>query len=50
MSYRKMRDRFLEGLENFFKKHAIDYGTFSTDTDFYPPLHHLLRTRSRRVS
>ena len=46
MSYRKLRARFTEGLNDFFKKHGVDYASFSTDKDFFPALHKLLKARS----
>ncbi len=46
MAYRKLRARFTEGIADFCKKHAIDYATFSTEEDFFPPLHRLLKSRS----
>lgn len=48
MAYRKLRDRFTEGLARFFKKHSIDYLTLSTTEDFYPPLLKLYRLRAAR--
>lgn len=50
MAYRKLRSRFTEGLTKFFKKHSIDYATFSTTEDFYPALHTLLRARAGKRS
>lgn len=47
MTYHKLRTRFINGLENYFKKHGIDYATFSTAEDFFLPLHKLLRARTR---
>lgn len=47
MTYHKLRTRFVNGLENYFKKHGIDYATFSTAEDFFLPLHKLLRARTR---
>lgn len=46
MTYRKMRERFREGVTRFFKKHSIDYTSFSTDQDFFTPLHKLLKARA----
>lgn len=46
MAYRKLRSRFQEGLEKYFKKLSIDYATFSTTEDFYLKLHNLLRSRA----
>lgn len=48
MAYRKLRARFIEGLSRFFKKHSVDYTSFSTQGDFYPKLHKLLRARAAR--
>ena len=50
MAYRKMRDRFREGLDRFFKKHSIDYASFSTDQDFFTTLHKLFKARSLKRS
>ena len=37
MTYHKLRTRFVNGLENYFKKHGIDYATFSNAEDFFLP-------------
>lgn len=47
-AYRKLRTRFTEGLEDFFKRHGVDYAVFSTDQDFFPTLHKLLKARAAR--
>jgi len=44
-AYRKLRTRFTEGLSDFCKKHSIDYASFSTNEDFFPPLLKLLKSR-----
>jgi len=50
MAYRKLRQRFVVGLADFFKKHGVDYAVFHTDQDFFPTLFHLLKKRSARHS
>ena len=50
MTYRKLRSRFTEGMADFCKKHAIDYATFNTEEDFFPPLLKLFKARSTTKS